>query len=392
MKKTNLKFIQLCILTMSFVQMGTNGISSVISDIARAFPQYPTSTIQFLLTFPNIFITVFSVASVFLLHFFSKKQLITAGLSLVMLAGIVAFVIHSSLPLLFAMTGLMGIGIGLVIPIATTLVIDFFEGKERVSVMGRQTSAAILGSILMSVAGGFLAVIHWYFSFLVYLIAVLGLLLTICFLPEYKQRIVQKFQFRNLSKTTWGYCLIGTAFLFLFNVIPTNLSIYIYERSLGGASLSGISISCFLLGGLVMGLAFEKISSKIGSNSIFVGFLLLAVGLLIISHAFSIIIVCVGCLIAGSSISIVMPQCLIKISDQEDPKYASVACAAFQAVSNIGVFLTPLITNTCSILFRHPNAGIRFVFASAISIGLGLILFLYHWFNRHKKDMPIHCR
>lgn len=45
--------IKAAILTMSFIQMATNAVSSVLADIAAEFPAASVSAVQYLMTFPR---------------------------------------------------------------------------------------------------------------------------------------------------------------------------------------------------------------------------------------------------------------------------------------------------------------------------------------------------
>jgi MFS family permease len=381
--------IKAAIITISFVTMGVNGISSIISDIAKAFPSVSISTVQFLMTFPSFFITIFSIISAFLLQYFSKKKLVEGGLILIILSGLFSFCFHNDLRLLFVFSGMMGIGIGLIAPIVPTLTSDLFDGKEKVSLMGFQTGAQNFGCMLMTFIGGFLAIISWYFNYLVYFVAVPGLILTILYIPENEQMENQHFSIKKLSSVTWIYSAVSTVFLFLFAMIPTNLSLYITERNIGNSTLTGIAVTIFLLGGLLMGLCFGKISSKISILSIPLGFFILACGIVLISFSVSKNLIFCGCLIAGASISLVMPQCLLNVSNQINSNYSAFACAIVLSAGNIGTFLTPVITTLCKVVFNKENTADRLIFTSELAISLCIIIFLLILFSKNVKRKNI---
>ena len=64
MKSTyNINGIKAAILTMSFLQMATNAIASVLADISLAFPNASATTVQYLMTFPNLLVVVMSVVA-----------------------------------------------------------------------------------------------------------------------------------------------------------------------------------------------------------------------------------------------------------------------------------------------------------------------------------------
>ncbi|WP_075876490.1 MFS transporter [Merdibacter massiliensis] len=132
-KKTK---IIICILLISFVQMSTNGISAILVNIQNHFPTVPTSLVQLLMTFPSLFIIIFTMISAYLLRYFSKKKLIEAGLFLVCCAGVLSYFCYNSLLLLFVGAGLLGSGTGLCASFAISLISDYFAANERQKIMG----------------------------------------------------------------------------------------------------------------------------------------------------------------------------------------------------------------------------------------------------------------
>ena len=126
----HVKGLKAAILAMSFLQMATNAIASVLADIAAAFPEASATTVQYLMTFPNLLVVVMSVAAAKLAGRVAKRTLAAAGLLLGIAAGIGSWLLHGNLILLFVWAGFLGLGIGLVVPMATSLISDYFVGEE----------------------------------------------------------------------------------------------------------------------------------------------------------------------------------------------------------------------------------------------------------------------
>ena len=119
------------IITMSFVQTGSSGIAPILSQIGEAFPQASATKVQFLMTFPAIFSLVFTIVSALLSDVFPKKKLALAGLATVGAGGVLAFLFHGSLGILFLWAAVIGIGIGMVAPVAPALVNETFIDREK---------------------------------------------------------------------------------------------------------------------------------------------------------------------------------------------------------------------------------------------------------------------
>ncbi|WP_411911103.1 MFS transporter [Clostridium estertheticum] len=73
----------------------------------------------------------------------------------------------------------LDMGVGLIFPLSTALIADFFSGDERISMMGFSQASSNLGGIITTILSGVLAKLSWRYAFYVYLIGVLVLLLIV---------------------------------------------------------------------------------------------------------------------------------------------------------------------------------------------------------------------
>ena len=124
-KKSNTG-LKAAILTMSFIQMATNAVASILANIAVEFPETSVTTVQYLMTFPNLMIVAVSVIAAGLAERISKRTLAATGLLLATVSGILSFAVHGSILILYVWAGMLGIGVGLVVPMANSLISDYF--------------------------------------------------------------------------------------------------------------------------------------------------------------------------------------------------------------------------------------------------------------------------
>ena len=368
--------IKAAILTMSFVQMATNGIAPILADIAKAFPEASTTNIQFLMTFPSLFIVGVTLLSAWLYRYFSKKVLVELGLILVCISGILSFLFHDSLLILFIWAGVLGIGVGLVSPLAISLISDYFNGQEKGDLLGIQTSAANAGSMLMTLLGGLLASIYWNFNYLIYFLALPGLILTMCYLPNEIIKGQGQKEKVTIPKFVWFYCIITGLFMLLFYIGPTNIALLVQEQQIGNTVVAGMATTILLLGGALMGMFFGRVSGYIGKKTIPMGFLVLALGYIIISFSNSIMIFYLGCFIVGSSISFVMPQCMFQIATQKSSAAVTLSMALAMSTSNLGTFVNPALTGVAKTIMKSNLAQDRVLFTAFISITVAIGFYL----------------
>ena len=390
MKKNNI-MVKITILLISVVQMGTNAISPVLSDIASAFPDASASTVQFLMTFPSLMVLFFSLISSVIAEKVAKKYISSFGCFLFCISGLLSFLMHDNLVTLFVFSGLMGIGIGLVVTMALSLVSDCFEGEERQNMMGLQSTAANFGAMAMTFASGILGAIHWHCSYLVYFIALPGAILSLMFLPKVTQSNNEDKEIKKAKSSLLDLvkksdillcCLMALLVTLLFNTIPTNLSMLLQEKGIGNAAQAGTAVTLLLLSGAIGGMAYGPLSKHLNKFTMVFGFTMLAIGQLICLTAGNIVFVYVGCLIGGCAISTVMPQVTLDAAAKSDGN-TSGSSALVMAASNLGGFCAPFITILAKMLSGSNAVSSRFVLS--VILGIILIVFLSIFLSRKQK-------
>ncbi len=369
------------ILSVAVMQMGVNGISPILADLAEEFPEASASTIQFLMTFPCLFVIVAGLISGTMAQRVGKKPMIVAGTSLFVLSGMMALVLHGSLTILFVWSAVMGIGIGLAVPVNMAQVIDLIDQRDQANVMGMASSVANLGCMAMILVGGYLALIHWSCNYLVYLIALPAVILAVTVLPAGRQT-VQKEEAQGgmltLLQVPQIVIVLGIAFTstILFNVIPTNLSMRIAELELGNSAQAGVGTALMLLSGGISCMFYGRLSRKLGNYVLTLGFGLMCLGQLVCAFAPNIAMIYLGCIICGASHGNNMAHCLL-IGGRHAGNRASLCTSMTSAVGNTGAFCTPALTVVAAWLAGNSLTAPRLMLsgacAGAVALAIGII-------------------
>lgn len=360
--------LKIAILGISLIQMGTNASSTILTSIAEKFPAASIAQIQFLMTFPNLMILLSSIAMISLSRKFSLRLLAATGMALCGVSGLLAFLLHGSLLLLYVWAGMFGCGIGIVVPIGTALIADQFSGKEKDNMLGYQSGAANVGSMLMTYVGGLLASAAWFHMYLVYMLAFAGLIPVLRYVPGKLAGAPSTTAGKlELPRFAWKYFGLVFIYMQLFFVCPTNLGLLIQERRLGAAQEVGTAMTVLLISGAVVGVLFGYFAKKLGKNTVIAGLGLLSTGCFLIYSGRHLNMMFLGSLFAGASISLVMPQCMGRLAAAGSQQSMRLMSMAF-ALSNLGIFIAPIFTRFTSLIMGSGLAEERFLLAGIVTI------------------------
>ena len=380
MKSVNRRGLSAAILAMSAIHMSANVISPILGEIKSHLPEATDTGVQFLMTFPFLFVVVISLITGMLGERVNKKLAAIISLGLTAVSGLGAFFFHQSLAILYCWSAILGVAIGLIGPICASLIAIWYQGKARESMLGYQTSAQNLFSIAMTYGGGLLASIIWYDTYLVYLLVIPGIILTTLYIPDRCKTVTANREDRMTAGTrkrippmVFLFCGIAMMHMLLFFIAPTNVAMLVEERHLGGVTVVGTATTLLLVAGLIAGIIFGKLAAVIGRHTITIGYILLATGYAVLQGANSLPLLYTGMFIAGMSNAFIIPQCMAS-AVQIAPNHATLVNSLIFSLMNIGTFIAPLLTSLAAALFGSGAVGPRFILAGIVSAVCGCIL------------------
>src|SRR5699024_5256374 len=123
--------------------------------------------IKLVLTAPSLTVIPFSFLSSYLTKKLPKKVIVLIGISIYIIAGVGAQ-FSPSIEVLLVLRFLLGAGVGLVMPLALTLISDHYDGKERAKMFGYNTAFSNVGGTVTILLAGYLASLSWNAAFNVY--------------------------------------------------------------------------------------------------------------------------------------------------------------------------------------------------------------------------------
>jgi MFS family permease len=245
--------------------------------------------------------------------------------------------------------------------------------------LGLQTSFNNLGAIVLSLLGGFLGAGTWHTGYLAYVIVVVPIFLIVTFcLPGRppKQQEDKAVPATKINGTVIYYTALCVIFIMVYNVYATNVAMFTLETGLGNAATAGIANSVALVGGIFGGLVFGKITSRLGKMTMAAGMLLCCIGFLLTYVSSSLTLALVAAFIAGTSISLFMPQVMTSAMQELADEYKTMGLSIIATFGSLGAFLSPIVFTNSATSLGDTSVKFRFLFAGIVSLVLAVLLAL----------------
>lgn len=153
-------------------------ISPMLGNMDKIFPHTSELEIQLLTVLPNLCIIPFVLLSGGLSQSKSKIKIVVFALVIYLASGILYFFARNMVDLI-VISCLLGVGCGLLIPLAAGLLADTFVGKYRMKQLGIKSGISNLALVCATFVVGWLGHGNWHLPFAVYLIPAIPLALSV---------------------------------------------------------------------------------------------------------------------------------------------------------------------------------------------------------------------
>ncbi|MDD4941498.1 MAG: MFS transporter [Candidatus Omnitrophica bacterium] len=226
----NTLLVRISILSISLLTvMASAAISPALAKIRQAFPGTDITLIKLVLTLPSLLIIPFSLLGGWLASRMRKKTILLIGLVIYFLAGVGGGFARTIAQLL-VIRGIFGIGVGLIIPLSISLIVDFYEKQERAKMMGLSGSVSHFGGVLFLLLSGWLACMSWRYAFGVYGLSALIMVTVFFWLPEPPVKKAAGSAKVSLPWQIYWCAVIGALMMVAFYAAPTNLAMFIENQ------------------------------------------------------------------------------------------------------------------------------------------------------------------
>jgi len=354
------KFIKLSILSLSFLTiMTSSAISPSLAKFRNAFPMSDDFVIKLILTLPSLVLIPFSIISGKLAHTIPKRKLLILGLLVYFIGGVGGGFSFNIYMLLFFRI-IIGMGVGIILPFSRSLIADFYDGDERIRMMGLSNAVANFGAIVATILSGFLANISWRIVFSVYIISIPIIIIVFFGLPEPKISVNNE-RSKYINKKVIYLGFLGIFLNIAFYSVMTNISFFIESEKIGTSSTSGIAISSLTFAGFLSGILLQKICSIFKNFKVSVTIFIMGLGFFFLSIANNISLVLIGTFFIGFGMGFIKPLLFLKVIDVTPKFYNSFSLSIVSSSIYLGKFLSPLFFNLLTSIFNNYNY--RFIYS-----------------------------
>jgi len=358
------------------------GLIGIIPAVIAHYVGFNETTVQTAFSIPMLMSVPASLITGWLSPKIGKRVPLIVGVALVFLVGTLPALIDVSFFMFVTIMAIIGVGAGCIATTATGLIADHFEGHERSTVMGLQSTFTNAGGMLIAFLGGLLIDTgNWRNAFFIYLYAIpIFIIVLVCIPTEKKATSAENIKPVGKTKLNRDVLVLCSVMLFIGFVVGianTNAALLVEERGLGSHSIANYAASWMRMIGIVVGILFGLFARALKRFLLPIAFLVFSLGLFIISYSNSVAIFYFGHIVAGAGISVAMPAGLTRVAQSAGPVSATFAISMFLSANSLAMFFSPMIINPVSRALADGTAQSRFVIGAIVVALISFIVFLY---------------
>lgn len=366
-------------------------VSPILGQLTTIFPHATELDIQMLTSLPSLLIIPFVLLAGKLAEKRDFLRLLRVGLWMFAASGVL-YLFSSKMWQLTAVSALLGIGSGLIIPLSTGLISRYFTGVQRVKQFGYSSAITNMTLVVATAVTGYLAEVNWHLPFVVYLLPLVSLVLTAYLkkdnapsqgaqaataASEPAPAIPGKYgiHLRHLVQLMLFYGLITYVVLAVTFNLP-----FLMEAHHFSSGNSGLMISLFFLAIMAPGFLLNDIVRIFGEKTKFYSLFAIAAGLLLIWISPKEWLIIPGCILVGLGYGVVQPLIYDKTTDTAVPEKTTLALAFVMVMNYLAILLSPFITDFIQSLFHTSSKEFPFI------LNLCITVLAMYWAYARKKD------
>ena len=354
-------------------------VSPISDDLLRVFPGSTELDIQMLTTLPSLLIIPFILFAGYMIEKVGYMRLLVIGLWMFLVCGALYFVC-GSMGELIAVSALLGVGAGIIVPLSTVLVSKFFTGEERTRQFGYVSAITNIALVVATALTGWLADIQWRLPFVVYLLPIVSIAL----LPALRRDAGSAGETHDTSvhasEGPFSYTVLIKYMLYYLFITFLVMAVSIYLPFLLGnngydSGVSGIVTSIFFLAMMAPGLFINRIVELLKHNILLWALLLIGLGLLDVYLDGSLASMIFGCVAAGFGYGMAQPYIYDKVSSEVPASKVSVSLALVMTMNYVAIVISPFVIEFLLRFFGKGGNAQPFLLNAVLALA-GMVLMI----------------
>lgn len=365
--------LKIAILSLSLLTvMAGAAVAPALQIILEYFNGVDQALVQMIISIPALFIALTGFVFPTLCKTFKTKELVMIGLTLYTVGGCIAGA-FSNIYLVLIFRALVGVGVGIIMPLSTGLLSFYFTPDEQDKLMGYSSAMNQMGGVVATLISGVLASISWRASFLVYLMGLISIVLCLLFLPNDRIGAQEKNRQSGAWKQYHVFIIAIFLLMFTFFIYPSAFAI---ETAKAGVIppryisviMAGMDFVAFL-----GGLAFVHIKVALGGKTKFVAPLLFCAGYLLLLLGDGWVNVLCGSALIGFSNGLGIPFIISCAGRKAGADAATSVMPLISMAMYFAQFVTPMILSVAQSLFAGAQL-LHLPYAVALFSGILFLL------------------
>ena len=362
-------------------------VTPILGKLSVIFPHSTELDVQMLSSLPSLLIIPFIILAGKLTEKVNFIRLLQVGLAIFALSGIL-YLFAGKMWQLIAISAMLGVGSGMIIPLSTGLISKYFVGPYRVKQFGFSSAITNITLVVATAVTGYLAEVNWHLPFVVYLFPLVSLVLSVylrrSMISEEGSASIANDEKEEtgvppidpeVGKSKYGVNIKHLLQVMMFYGLSTYLALivtfnlpFLMEEYHFSSGDSGVMISLFFLAIMAPGLFLNRIVGLFREKTKFYSLLCIAVGLALIWISPKEWVIAPGCILVGLGYGVIQPVIYDKTTHTAVPKKATLALAFVMMMNYLAILLYPFIVDFFQWIFHTQSQEFPFIFNLLITI------------------------
>lgn len=361
-------------------------VSPILGKLSVIFPHSTELEIQMLSSLPSLLIIPFILLAGTLTERVNFIRLLQVGLVIFALSGVL-YLMADAMWQLVAISAMLGVGSGMIVPLSTGLITKYFTGPYRVKQFGLSSAITNVTLVVATAITGYFAEINWHLPFVVYLLPIISLVLSVYLQRSMasegstslaNDRVAAKATLvmdAEVANSKYGIRVKHLMQLMAFYGLTTYLVLivtfnlpFLMEAHHFSSGNSGMMISLFFLAIMAPGFFLNEIVGALKEKTMFVSLLSIAAGLALILVSPTEWLIAPGCMLAGLGYGVIQPVIYEKTTHTAIPRKATLALAFVMMMNYLAILLCPFIIDLFQSLLHVQSQEFAFLFNLGITV------------------------